>query len=111
MKQITSITLASWTEDMGEISGFGGGYEEACRRMVCAGVDWLIANGQDFVASGGGFTFGDDVVRRTFDDAVAAVETGCSGAMHGSASSHACAIFWKGWDHYAETMRARKRSQ
>ena len=96
---------------MGEISGFGGGYEEACRRMVCSGVDWLIANGQNFAAFGIGFMFGNDAARQSFDDAVTAAEPGCSGAMHGAASSHACSIFWKGWDHYAEVMRERRRGK
>lgn len=30
-----------WTEDMGEISGFGGSCEAACRHMVLSGLDWL----------------------------------------------------------------------
>ena len=30
-----------YTEDMREISGFGGSYEAACRAMVVAGLEWL----------------------------------------------------------------------
>jgi hypothetical protein len=33
-----------WTTDMGEISGFGGAYEECCRKMALAGVAWLEAH-------------------------------------------------------------------
>lgn len=29
-----------FTAEMGEISGFGGGYEDACRKMVIAGLEW-----------------------------------------------------------------------
>lgn len=29
------------TTDMVEVSGFGGSYEEGCRLMVLAGVEWL----------------------------------------------------------------------
>ena len=36
--------MREYTKDMGEISGFGGGYEEACRKMVLAGLDWFDAN-------------------------------------------------------------------
>lgn len=30
-----------YTEGMGEISGFGGDYEQQCRAMVIAGVEWF----------------------------------------------------------------------
>ena len=30
-----------WQPGMGEISGMGGDYEEACRKMVYAGLAWL----------------------------------------------------------------------
>lgn len=33
-----------WNEAMGEISGFGGSYEAACRAMVIAGCEWLDAH-------------------------------------------------------------------
>jgi hypothetical protein len=33
-----------FTDDMREISGFGGGYEQQCRAMVLAGLDWLDAH-------------------------------------------------------------------
>lgn len=32
------------TKEMGEISGFGGGYEEACQTMLDRGVRWLLLN-------------------------------------------------------------------
>jgi hypothetical protein len=31
---------------MGQISGFGGGYEAACQDMLNAGVNWLVANAE-----------------------------------------------------------------
>jgi hypothetical protein len=30
-----------WTDDMREISGFGGSYEGGCRVMVTAGLEWF----------------------------------------------------------------------
>lgn len=33
-----------WTEDMNEISGFGGSYEAACRAMVKYGLEWWDAH-------------------------------------------------------------------
>lgn len=41
------MTALQWTDDMGEISGFGAdnpGYEAACRRMVIAGAEWIAAH-------------------------------------------------------------------
>lgn len=35
------MTEFKHTDDMGEISGFGGGYEAACQNMLSAGVKWL----------------------------------------------------------------------
>ena len=34
----------SFTPDMREISGFGGGYEQTCRNMLIAAVEWLDAH-------------------------------------------------------------------
>jgi len=33
-----------YTEKCNEISGFGGDYEETCRKMVIAGMEWFEAN-------------------------------------------------------------------
>jgi DNA-directed RNA polymerase subunit N (RpoN/RPB10) len=30
-----------YTDKCAEISGFGGGYEDACRKMVIAGMEWM----------------------------------------------------------------------
>lgn len=114
MPQTQKIQLSMWTDDMGEISGFGGEYEEACRRMVCAGVDWFLINGHQCVPNPvGGFLFAADektakVNHDAFRAAVDAAEPSCSGAMSGAAASHAAGIFWRGWEDYAREMRARK---
>ena len=34
------------TPEMGEISGFGGGYEEACQQMLHQGVAYLVSLGE-----------------------------------------------------------------
>ena len=46
--------------------------------------------------------------RKEFDDAIAAVDDGCTGAQHGAACSHAAVIFWQGWDKYVAKMTAQK---
>ena len=35
------IVEYEWTDDMGEITGLGGALEEACRRMLFAGLAWF----------------------------------------------------------------------
>jgi hypothetical protein len=35
------MTKYAFTNNMKEISGFGGGYEETCRKMLIAAVEWL----------------------------------------------------------------------
>lgn len=79
-----------WT-DLKEISGFGGGYEDDCRKMCKAGVEWLRKNGKPA-------TMGPIM------DACAKACDGATGAMVGAASRHAYFIFANGWDEYAKKM-------
>lgn len=39
-----STQRLEFTEDMNEVSGFGGFYERCCRAGVCAGAEWLAAH-------------------------------------------------------------------
>ena len=41
-----------------EISGFGGGYENACRALADEGVRWLHENRHRTRANGAGFLWG-----------------------------------------------------
>lgn len=90
-----------WSNDMREISGFGGGYEEACQRMVRAGVRFL----EEVKASREGL---DEAAGSQLFDAVAAEEEGCTGAMAGAAANHAYFIYCQGWAAYVEKMKALK---
>lgn len=41
------------TPEMGEISGFGGGYEKTCQDMLEAGVEWMLEHPEfEFSAEG-----------------------------------------------------------
>ena len=103
------------TPDMGEISGFGGGYEALCQDMLNAGVVWLTAHRYaDLQASGYKGVFG--VLKAESDDAKAmeaammAADTkqDCTGAMHHAVMSR---LFWisaNGWDAYCAELRQRK---
>lgn len=102
----------TYTSQMGEISGFGGGYEITCRRMVLAGAEWLAnnpASNPEFV----GFKGIYGVIKEENEDAkslskyiTADAITGgdCTGAMHQASISHIMFIRKNGWDKYCEEM-------
>lgn len=92
-------TKFAWEDGMGEISGFGGGYEAACRDMVYAGLAWLVAHSDADLS-----TWKTDDAK-ALERAVLAVCPDCSGAMHG-ATTNACAFIAKqGWGNYVEAMK------
>lgn len=93
-----------YTKDMRELSGFGGSYEETCRRMAVAGAIWLDMHPGELARWRERYDHQDDPQYRAFKDAIAAVAPGCTGAMHGAAVSHACNIHFMGWDAYAAEM-------
>lgn len=75
------------TPDMGEISGFGGGYEKACQDMLEAGVKWLHEHPDAairLVQYKGifGVVKEDSEDTKALSKAVTAVCDDCSGAMH-----------------------------
>jgi hypothetical protein len=99
------------TEDMGEISGFGGGYEATCQQMLHQGVSWLQDNieRRDLKASGLVNVFG--ILNAESDDAKAleaAVMEGHSdvtGAMHQTVMQRCFFIAKNGWDKYCQELR------
>ena len=103
-----------YTEDMDEISGFGGGYEAACRRMVVAGLEWLDehpdANINYKTLKGVyGITFDESDDTRRMQEAMiaAAGEGGVTGAMMQACLSHILWIKSHSWEEYQMEMRRR----
>ena len=115
------MSKRTYTAMMREISGFGGGYEEACRAMVLAGVAWLEANPvADPQFSGYRGVYG--VITEDNDDAKdltaaimnatvvgadgqpAAVSDGATGAMHQATVNHVLIVKTHGWDWYVNEM-------
>jgi len=90
-----------WAPTMGEISGFGGGYEEACRDMLYAGLAWLKAHPTA------------DVKKHDSPDAEAmgkfmlAACPDCSGAMYGATTNAVGFIAALGWEEYVARMTKR----
>lgn len=115
-----------WTEDMGEISGFGGSYEDGCRAMVLAGIKFIDEHPEitDFNFKGFKGVFGlvqvNNVGATLLEEAIMnaqvmmngkLVKCGdeCTGAMHHAAINHC--LFYKthGWEEYCRQLRNRKK--
>ncbi len=116
MKTIEEMkTKYPWQEGMGEISGFGGGYEEACRNMLYSGLAWLDNQDPDPTLKATGYqnVFGiftpDSKDAEALEAAILEGEPGCSGAMHHAAMSACFYIAKNGWNKYVEAMSARHK--
>ena len=121
------MTEKVWTDDMGEISGFGGSYEAGCRAMVMAGIKWLDEH-PDANPRIQGYQGVYGLVNADNDDAKALekammdaeitisgmhegkpfrVGDDCTGAMHHAAMQHCLAYQKLGWDEYCRQLRER----
>jgi len=111
-----------WDDEMGEISGFGGGYEAVCRAMVRAGMQWvdehpeanpsykslkgvfglIDENNEDAVSlrkammDAPVYWRGELIQKRAGDD--------CTGAMYHAAVEHVRYYAIHGWEKYREQM-------
>lgn len=101
-----------WTDDLGEISGFGGGYESACRDMVYAGLAWLDQHpGADLKAKTFQNVYGilsaesDDA--KALEKAMTSACPDCSGAMHQATMSICMWIAKNGWDAFVAARTKR----
>jgi hypothetical protein len=102
------MTPGVWVEGMGEISGFGGGYEQACQQMLRQGLQWFTDH-PDAKPEFKGFknVFGliteENHDAKSLSDAICAgVEP--SGAMHQAVIGHLFAIRRMGWEAYVAEM-------
>ena len=107
---VTESTPHRWTVAMHEISGFGGGYELACRAMVSAGMDWLVAHPEakpqfhGYKGITGIITEDNDDAKALSKAIVAASGGDCTGAMHQYSVNHALHAFSLGWPAYVKMM-------
>lgn len=105
--------LREFTPDMSEISGFGGGYEEACRKMVLAGCTWFDENPEaapEFSSFENvyGILMSENEHAKALSQAmVDAVKEdgGATGAMHQATMGHVIFIHKNGWEKYQAEMR------
>lgn len=103
-----------WTDDMGELSGFGGGYEDACRMMLAAALAWLDAHPdakplyKGFVGVVGILADDNLDAKALSDAAIAACPDGPTGAMHQAAITAALWVSKNGWEKFAEQKREQR---
>lgn len=106
-----------WSEDMGEISGFGGGYEATCRAMVFAGMDWFDQH-PDAAPIFQGFKNIYGIIMEENQEAkdltaaiVAPAQGDCTGAMHQASVSHCLAYKRLGWEAYCTQLREQEAQE
>lgn len=107
-----------FTPAMDEISGFGGGYEATCRRMLRQALEWCDANPKaakrltyKTFANIYGIYEAENREARALDSAMTrgTDETGgVTGAMHQAVVSHVLWIMGHSWDSYIRVMSTRK---
>lgn len=100
-----------FTEEMGEISGFGGGYEATCRAMLKAGAEFWDAQPEGFdpkyqgMKNVYGLMLDHNEDAKKLDAAIlAASGGGATGAMHHAVVSHLLFIRKNGWEAYRADM-------
>lgn len=105
------------TPDMGEISGFGNGYEECCQDMLEAGVKWLVANKDRRELNAHGFKgvygifIADSEDAKALEKAILDAAKGeATGAMHHTVMQRCFVIAKNGWDWYCEELRKKDDS-
>jgi len=104
-----------WNDEMDEVSGLGGEYEEACREMIAAGLQWLEDNDGPVVK----FSGGQNVTARIgpaageIDDLrehmASVVEFDVTPSMLHVCVKHALYAYDIGWLSYTTRMEDRYR--
>jgi hypothetical protein len=104
------------TEDMGEISGFGGGYEKTCQDMLENGVKWLTKNSERRDLKGHsyedvyGIMVADSDDAKEMEKAMMADIDDCTGAMHQAVMSRLFFIAKNGWEAYCAELREHEKN-
>lgn len=98
-----------YTSEMREISGFGNGYEDACRNMVVVGLEWLDEHkSSDPKATESpqifGMTFDENEDMQDLQNAMSEAVEDCTGAMMHACTNHVMYIKNNGWEKYVEEM-------
>lgn len=96
------------TPEMGEISGFGGGYEAACQTMLDRGVKWLLARPKAKLEAHGfenvyGIMIPDSADAKELSEVITK-DVDCTGAMHQAVMGRLFYIAKNGWESYVSEL-------
>lgn len=102
-----------WDNDMKELSGFGGGYEQTCRNMLSAALNWFEKNPKSSPKFHGfkdvyGICIADNKDAESLRNAILKVDKGCSGAMYSCVVNTALWIHANGWDKFVIEIKKKK---
>ena len=103
-----------YEDEMREISGFGGSYEDACRKMVVAGLEWFdnhpLAEPKFHGYKGiyGIISEDNDIAKELSKVMVDASGGDCTGAMHQATVSHVLWIKEHSWEEYVKKMKKKE---
>lgn len=99
-----------------EISGFGGGYEKACKDMVIEGMKWLEKHPKADISYKEyeniyGLTTGESEDCKRMQNIMVEVNPGCSGAQMQACLSHIMFAHQHGWEKYIMDMERKENKQ
>ena len=102
--------MYEFNSNMGEISGMGGSYEQACRNMLKAGLEWFDKN-PDAEPNFRGYKDVYGIIMEDNDDAralskavIEASDNEATGAMYQAVITSILWIKKNGWEKYVEKM-------
>jgi len=106
--------MYEFTPEMIEISGFGGSYEQACRNMLKAALDWMDTHPDSnprfrVVVGVPGLIFDENKDALLLEQVIEAASGGdCTGVMSQIIMCSSIWIAQNGWDKYVAAMRKTK---
>lgn len=105
-----------FTDEMSEISGFGGSYEAECRAAIVRGLEWFDANPDADPKFHGfkdvyGIIMEDNDAAKELSAAIAPKGSDMTGAMHQAAVEHCMYIRKNGWEKYVQVKTDQKKEE
>ena len=106
-----------YTDKMREISGFGGEYENACRKMVITGLEWIDdhpnpeISWKEYKDVTGIITDLSPHLEEMTTAMNEAIGNEASGAMIQFCVHHVVAANRLGWDKYVEEMEKEEKEE
>ena len=100
---------------MGEISGFGGGYEAECQKLLNAGVEWLESHSDQrdklrikTYEGVYGLATAETPETKELEEAILAAGADATGAMHHAVMGRLMWIARHGWEEYVTMTKRRE---